>query len=294
MKTPLAGPSESGYHFMQDYRNCNQAWGWKYYHNLEPMHVSPTLLYGIAMHRAMGEWYTALFAGSDAEHRLELATIEFIVAMDEYKEYYVYESYRTDDINKGVVILQNYAVRYSQEQLKILAPNGAPAIEASLSRTLPSGDKITGRIDLAATLYPAAARFIIDHKTTGWSLDNVVRTYQVSQQSVAYVWLWNSTYPELHVQGVIYNVLRYYRGKTDYVQVPVYCTDADIDKFVTDSQETLDDIARKVGRNNPNFIRNSDSCYRFNKPCPFLELCNGEQLESLIGIKYKYKEEEEI
>jgi hypothetical protein len=280
------GPSESGFHFLQDWRRCQQFWAWRYVTGLSPMHESPTLMYGIAIHKALEGWYRAVDRGQPPHERIEVAVRDFRDCMYLFKDQYVKGDWYQDDIAKGLLTLEEYALRYSNEFWKVLRVGGELAIEMSESCSLPSGNRFTGRIDLVVQ-NPDGKIFIMDHKTTGWALANVTKTLQVSHQANGYLWLWNENHPDLQASAVVFNVLRNYKGSTDFKQIPVYKSERDIERFKQDTDKCLSDIVREVSSPNPHFQMDTDACYKYNRACPFMDLCAGTNYESLVGVEYR-------
>ncbi len=287
----LEGPSEAGYHFLQDWRRCQQYWAWTYYYGLEPMHTSPVLMYGIAMHEAMEAWYLGVMHNQPAHQKVKDAKVMFLASLTSMKDNYLYEDTYLADVDKGLTTLEQYGLEYSKESFVVeKTPDGQPALEISCRSVLPTGDIFTGRLDLVVR-GPQAIRYIVDHKTTGWAISMLERTLRVSNQATGYLWLWNEKYPELKAQAVIFNVLRNAKGSIDFRQVVVYKTEEDVERFKRDCTKTLNVIAEEVSKNNPIFTMNTDSCFKFNKACPYLELCQGSNYELQLGTKFKLKGE---
>lgn len=285
----LEGPSEAGYHFIQDWRRCEQYWAYAYYYGIEPLHTPPVLLYGIAMHEAMEAWYLSLMHGQPVHQRVKDAKLMFEASMVSMRDHYLYEDTFNDDMHKGLSTLEQYGMEYSKESYVVeTTPDGRPAIEIGCKTELPTGDVFTGRIDLCVR-GPQGTRYVVDHKTTGWAINSLERTLRVSNQATGYLWLWNENFPDMPANAVIFNVLRNSKGSIEFRQPVVHKTDEDIERFKADCTKTLNEIAVEVSRSVPHFTMNTDSCFKFNKPCPYLELCQGTNYELLLGTKFKLK-----
>jgi len=280
------GASSSGFHFLQDYLRCQQYFYWKYFRKLEPLWASPSLLFGDAIHKALEAWYIGLRDGMTTPERHLLAVQAFRSRLGEIKDSYKYTETFLEDRDRGKRIIDAYALEYAFEAWKVLD------IERGLEYTFETGDKFTGRFDLAVTTHQGR-QYIVDHKTTGWGMANLIKTLNATDQSTGYLWLWNNTAPDyMRANGIIFNIIRSYKDSIDFKQHLVTKSDADLDRFKKDAGYTLEEIATKV--TDPNrfrFVRNTASCYLYNRPCPYLDLCMGANYEGLIGTMYKPIEE---
>lgn len=285
----LEGPSEAGFHFIQDWKRCQRYWGWTYYYGIEPINPSPVLLYGIAMHEAMEAWLLALMHNGNAFERVNDAKNMFQASLVGMKQYYLFEDTWAADLAKGFQTLEEYGIKYNEEHLFVeVLPDKTPCLEMSCKATTPHGDKFTGRVD-GVVRNAQGVRYIIDHKTTGWAISMLERTLRVSNQATGYLWLWNETYPDLKANAVIFNVLRNSKGSIDFARPVVYKTPEDIERFKRDTDITLNEIAEHVAVEDPFFTMNTDSCFKYNKACPFLECCQGSNYELHLGEKFKLR-----
>lgn len=278
------GPSEAGYHFVQSYKNCKRKHYYTYIRRLEPLYLSPAILFGTATHAGLEEWYRQHAAGASTTKKVKFGRDAALQRLDAQR--HLYFDPAKIEIHKRQIIdtFQQYGLEYHEELFRVLA------IEESLSCTLPSGDIFTGRIDLAVMGHDARL-MIYDHKTTSWRLDNVRRGLMVSDQASSYMMLWNKEHPTKRCAGVVFSIIRNYLGKTEFLQVPVYRTQKDIELFEAEVTEELGDMSQRAINPNALWAKNTDHCYSYNKACPFLELCQGSKFDGLIGVKFKVKEE---
>lgn len=278
------GPSESGYHFIQDYRKCKRLFHHKYIIGLEPLHTSPTLLYGNAIHAGLESYYEALRDNKGMKIASNRLVSRFRESMAKVKEEYVEPDYWVKDLKKGEHLLQQYPLWYSQDitNYKVIG------VEHDLWMPVgPSGSsRFTGRIDLVWS-NNQGNRYIVDHKTTGWSIKNLKRTLGASDQATAYMALWNYHNPKMRVNGVIFNILREYQGSIDGDRLLVYKTQQDIDDFVEDLAYDITDLQNRIMDPKARWPKNTESCFLYNRPCPFLEICQGANYQSLVGLKFK-------
>ncbi len=281
------GPSESGFHFMQAYRNCQKKFYYQYIVGLEDLKPSPAIIFGINMHMAMATWYQAYKDGLPLHERVIKAKEIFKVEHEKCRDSYIEPGLFESDLYDGSNMIEEYGLRYCDEVWTVRA------IEEPVEYTFKSGMRVTGRIDLVATS-KEARNYIIDHKTTRWAIASLIRELNKSDQASCYIHLWNSVHPELLVCGVVFNILR--RGKTtsDFRQHLVLKSNDDVKNFVDSAEETLTEITNKVMRSGAIWTTNTDRCFDYNKACPFMDICPGDNYESLIGTAFKLKDHKEV
>lgn len=281
---PNDGPSESGFHFVQAYQNCKRKFHYRYIRGLEPVYQSPAILLGTCGHAGMEEWYLQHQQGSQTSKKIKFATDRAITEIESRRDQY-YDPAKME-VHKRQLrdIFQQYGLHYSTEPFRVLD------IESSLSAPLTYGDMLTGRLDLTV-LRNDGQLMIYDHKFTGWSLDNFKRASRASDQTTAYMFLWNHNNPKRRCAGVVYNIIRDYQGKIEFAQVPVYRSQEDIDLFVREVSENMRDLSQRVIDAEATWPKNTDHCYSYNRACPYLELCQGIKYDGLIGTKFKEKEQ---
>jgi len=277
--------SDSGFHFIQDYQRCPRYWYNKYVRGLEEIRKSPALIFGESGHEALEHYYRLVQNKVPFHERVEPTKQTFLNALKERKDQYEYHDRFEDDINRAEAIIDAYALQHSMEYLSPIA------IEESLEMELPNGQVFTGRIDLVVKSQEGAI-YIMDHKFTGWSLSSFAKTTENSDQATAYLMLWNQTHPELEARGVIFNIIREYKGNVNFLRPIVTKTDGDIENFKLDLMDIQNEIVHKLGTPDARWPKNTGSCFLFNRPCPFINICKGENFEYLIGSKYKLREEE--
>lgn len=288
------GPSDAGFHFIQDFQRCEKYWGYKYYYGIEPLHDSRHVLYGHAMHVAMEKWYLLHDKGTATPVRVQQAKKAFIESMaQKEKRYFNHDEYEADKL-RGLQTLEGYGLQYFNEYWRLATVQRQDtgqiikAVEMPLRAVLPSGVHFTGRVDMAA--YNREGRlYIIDHKNTGWVMYKLEKTLRASGQATGYLWLWNETFPNYRANAVVFNVLRNVNGNTEYKQIPVYKTQEDIDTFKKDVDIVLNRMLSIVDSPEPYFVRNTDQCTAFGAPCPYIKLCQGENFDVLLGRDFRLR-----
>lgn len=278
------GSSESGYHFLQDYQKCRKFFQWKYLLQLEPKYTPTKLIYGRAIHRGLEMWYKGLAKKDPVQERVNAALAGFTQEMvDSHEEYMLDETYE-EDLARGIEALRAYGIQNAMENWEVI---GQP--ELDLSYVLPNGYRVTGRIDLVMR-NPDGFIYIWDHKTTGWSLTSLTQTLQVSNQVNMHLLLWNKNFPGMPTTREVFNVIRQVKSVIEIKQILVIKTEQDILNYEQDACELMDEIAQRSVQPNQNWCMNTDSCYMFNRPCVYMNLCKGTAWQSAIGVDFKKRD----
>jgi hypothetical protein len=93
------------------------------------------------------------------------------------------------------------------------------------------------------------------------------------------------------VYGTIFNIIRSYKGEVDFDRLVVTVTPQDVEEFRLDAAHDFERMYEKLqAPDEARWPKNTDQCFKFNRPCPFLDICKGMEKDMLIGVKYKYRE----
>ena len=179
-------------------------------------------------------------------------------------------------------MLEYYFQQYPTEDFEVID------VELPLEYKFPSGDVFTGRIDLK--IRKGGKYYIVDHKTTGWSMASLARSLGVSDQANGYILINNAAFPDQPIEGVVFNILRNVKSVYNYGRFLVIKSKKDVTRFMLDTEYMLSEIAQKLQDEKARWVRNTYNCFSFGRECPFLKLCQGANYEGLIGITYKIKE----
>lgn len=279
--------SESGFHFLQDWHRCKQYWYNTYRRQLAPKNRASALDFGTAIHEAMAEWYRGVRDRKELSDKTNAALAAFNSAMAVLKPTYYTPDRYEEDLFRGNLMLQEYAIKYAVEPWRVLA------VEEDVQFTFPeTGDVFTGRIDLVVE--GDSRRYIVDHKTTAWNIASLNKSLMVSDQGTGYLWVWNDLHPDMYADGIIFNILRNVKGTSSFHQVLVIKTQEDLDRFKRESRWTLDEIAKYNSNPSAVYPRNTQSCFLYNRQCPFYDLCMGFAYEEgLKDVLFKDKEKDE-
>lgn len=275
--------SDSGYHFIADFLQCQQKFFWNYIQGLIPEHKSKHLLFGDAIHEALAFHYKNSNRGNYvyANQRVQETIEKFEEVMEKNSPMYKEPDTFVKDRERGIVLLLNYFNHYKNDYFGLYKP---VKVEELVERRLPSGMILTGTIDLVPGIEPY---HIVDHKTTGWSISKLCQSFQTSQQATAYLGL----YPQ--AEFVIFNILYQNQGVTNFHREIIYRTKKDIERYLKQADILLCQIAEKSVRDTDPDLwhRNDRACMDFNNKCEYFDLCRGENY-ALLARNFKKREVE--
>ena len=277
------GPSESGFHFIQQFSNCQKKFYYTNIIGLEVAQPSPAIMFGVNMHVAMASWYEVYKSGLLLHNRVIKAKEAFILEHNKCQDKYIEPGLFESDLYDGKNMIEEYGLRYCDEVWVVRA------IEKVIEYKFKSGLRITGRVDLVVTS-KEGRHYIVDHKTTKWAIASLIRELNKSDQASAYMFMWNKMHPEMQVCGVMFNIMRRSKSTCDFKQHLVMKSREDIDNFAKSAEETLTEIIGKITKSNAIWTTNTDRCFDYNRACPFMDICPGNNYESLLGTVFKLKE----
>lgn len=274
------GPSESGSHFIGDYKKCQKFFYWRYIKGLKPRYTPKPLLFGRAVHEGLAAWYTNLLAGNVAGERTKAAIEVFEETMQQDKDEWQYTQEWHESYINGKHMLAQYGIHYAFEKWKPWL------VEKELKYIYPSGNQITGRIDLGIR-NEQGLLYIVDHKTTGWPLAKTIKNLSTNDQATCYLLL-AATVADKPVIGVIYNIIKSYKGKIEFARSVVSKTKQDILDYKREADAVLSEITDKVEIMPAScWFKDTSACYRYNRACDYLDLCKGSNYQGLIGTQFK-------
>ena len=276
------GPSEAGYHFLQDYKNCKRYTYHKYVDDVEGSWTAPALLFGLAGHAGLEAFYLGLKNKLPLGQRIKDAVGAFQDQMHKVRSLYEYNTAFEEDLDRGSSAIREYGLYYPDDPWHIVA------IEETLSIVLPSGNRTTCRIDLVVKDQRGDI-LMVDHKFTGWSLNLFKNTLKVSDQTTHYKAIWDYNHPEMPVRGIIYNVIRAYKDNPpDYDRLPIFKTTQDVDEYILDIDEEFEDMRNRFMTPDARWPKNTGQCFKYNRLCEFSPICMGARnVEALVGLQLK-------
>ena len=257
---------------LSQYNRCPKLWYYYHIASVEPpvslLQLNTNVAFGSAMHE-MFEVFLRNKIDSDNEMDLE-------IKLDKYTE-------ATRMITSTVFEVV--------EEIHPFINSFKPIIVESELYGNYEGISIGGKLD--AIVEYNDELWVLDHKTSTRKLD--CKRHQISSQFDIYCWL--ARKKGYNVKGVIINFLRipsikrkkeepddkfYQRVKDEIYEVETtvsnkssYFTMATITKTDSEVQSGMNDISDEIYHINTDdfYRRNTSSCFQFNTPCEFFEVC---------------------
>lgn len=217
--------SPSGWHFYSLYMQNPKHWYLKYALGLRPAYTKPALLFGGAFHE-----------GVEAVHKkdsVDAGIGAFKNALKERKnEYEDVEQYETD-LQRGPRMLDYWYQKWSKED-KERYEN--VYIEKEFEFGLGPGKrfKFTVRPDRVVKERRTGFYYVMDTKTTGWSISRTIATADSDDQLTSYIWAMKNAHPDWNIDGGIVDVVYNRNGAANIEadrSVPIYKSDQELKIF---------------------------------------------------------------
>jgi len=196
--------SKAGYHFINLYQQCPRKWWIHYGLGLVPKQIGKALIYGKAWHEALEVIYTT----NDETAALERGLAELDACTAEYR---YAEDLAVDKAKmRAMIPLWSAWWRGMSKEYDVLE------VEHEYSAELASGAKMTFRPDALLERKSDKTVYIAEHKSTSYSVDNMVHTVEAQDQATAYLWGLRKARPDLapRICGVLLDIayVRVYKG----------------------------------------------------------------------------------
>lgn len=171
------GGSLSGYHFVSSYIQNPYGFYLRYVRGLVPLYTKPPLIKGGIIHDALYIWYKTF------NPDFTLFALEKLFE-ERAHEYESRDKYAKDKHTSRVMVTDwlNTWGEQDQARYEIIA------VEEELQPTLPNGFVLTIKPDIIFYDRELDEHIIMDHKTTGYSIDASYRALEGQDQSTAYLW----------------------------------------------------------------------------------------------------------
>ena len=198
----------AGFHFYSKYMSCARSWYIRYVLGLIPKATPRALSFGTAIHAALDAFR------SDRRATVKTLTDAFATSMFLSKEDYAdSEEFHEDLMRRGPAMLNEWMQSIGETfrtQYKLLTGEQIWLVP------LYSGDQITVRLDGVVHHLQTGANFILETKTTSWSLTGAAEGVIEGDQATTYLLAAERVKPNLRISGVVPEVL-YNKGKVTKV-----------------------------------------------------------------------------
>ena len=265
--------SPAGYHFYHTYADCPRKWYLKYACGYRPEKTSKALIYGGVIHEAVEVFYRVLVSGKGDPVDAMVKKFKEDIALR--KEEYENEEDYEKDRYRGPLMLDFWASRYGLEDLEKYE---VLAIEEELKMEIGEPGKgflFTVRPDRVFKDRSTGAIYVVDTKTTGWSLGGSLQGAVYQDQMTSYVWALKKN--GLRCNEALVDVI-YMRGKSLDTKRsdPLFFTEYALAQFELGMFGIINEVSSKYQKlkSVPNeilFPRYGESCMKFG--CVYSDIC---------------------
>jgi len=276
------------------FKACQKKYYWHYIRGLTSYRKSPALILGSIIHSAFDMFYNNFTDEEIVKYIKDTCDEEISKASPDEAEALVVMKYTL--LGMWVYYPKNLA----------LFTDIKPELEIKLKFMY--GVRLVLRMD--GLVVKDGNTWVRELKTSGLSYEQFERKSKASSQATLYTYVAKRLgYP---VQGVMfdfikkhqlrknmredkdqfgYRIMMSYKSKPDYYfhRHLSYRSEEELDLFEQDLITTTRDLQRRC--RDGKWTRNTDSCWKFNAPCPYLNICFQKNPDPLT-IKVFYKQED--
>lgn len=275
--------SNRGYHFINTYQSCPRKWYLHYPCGLSPKYVGKALTFGKAWHEGLAQVYL----GKTAEEAFQVIEQELTNAQQDYQNQSDFES----DMTRAGPLFEAW---YTEIGSRIHDEFQVLHVEEEFLPKVAGMYTMTIRPDAIIKRKATGEIFIVEHKTTSYSIANMVASVDAQDQITAYIWGLLSAHPEyqLNFTGVLLDVafLAMRDGKpaktgAQVSQTLLFRNNAALGEFELNMLGLFTELGQKVRAlqaqpiDSPDFLilaaqmfpRNGNTCSLFG--CEYADIC---------------------
>lgn len=267
------------YSTLSSFQTCRKKYYFEHIRHLKPKLKGAALEFGGAIHEAL-----------DAYYSLDDKTQSIFLAKEAFKANWKdREGDEIRTIDNGLKLLDWYAKRYQHEPFKVV---GKP--ETGFVFVI--GDILFGgRIDLPVEW--DGNLWIMEHKTTTRLANGYFNQYELDKQVTGYIIAAEEHFKGRKVHGCIVNVMEPWKElirptakskapEDHFARSPITRSQMIKDRFKLNVQRIVRDI--KWCHENDEFMEaeKKEVCQYYNRPCPYLQLCQHGEDERVIANDY--------
>ena len=276
---------------------------YKYHLYREPVKGGYALRYGSIWHIIQNIYYKSIVEGLDKSDAIEKAISSGNEAWKEYNKSYQIDEDDYRSFTECTSSFLSYLDFYEndEESLEIIASeeNLEYGMELSVEESLkfPYLTEVVileGVIDLVVKMNESV--WIIDHKTTGSYMGLIIKSLGRSMQLMTYHYLYQKV-KKTEIQGCMLNLhqLSSKRKKdgdwgkvtVDFQRSPQLYTEDDLKNWREHFLYTLNDFY--MCEDKKCFPQRLSSCFNFNKPCDYIDLCMMNQSNEEILVNPNFQ-----
>lgn len=264
------------YSTLSSFQTCRKKYYFEHIRNLRPRLKGVALEFGGAIHEALDLYYAN---GKNMQEAIVLFKTK----------YQDREGDEIRTISNGEKLLHHYEEKYRSEPFKVL---GKP--ESGFVFYI--GDVLYGgRIDLPIEW--DGNLWIMEHKTTTRLSGSYFDQYELDKQCTGYIIAAEENFKGRKVMGCIINAMEPWKevirktAKTKepedhYLRKPITRSNIIKDRFKLNVQRIVRDIEWCHENNEFMEAEKKEVCHYYNRPCPYLQLCQYGEDERFIERDY--------
>lgn len=244
---------------LSDFRNCQRYFYWRHIRQYESIDIKLPLVYGIAIHAMLAEWYRT--------HDLRSALAAFDQSWIKHGEP---EGDQKRNPQRAAELMNAYRNFYPQEPFKV--------VDIEVRGALPLDEiMLVVIIDLVAD-YPGYGLLPMDHKTTSYFNDKWWRGKTLRWQYSAYLWtmrqLFGKNCNSLYVNGILVD-----KSRCLFERQPTSRNDWELEQWVRQVKHLYKEI--QLCKEMDEWPQQEDYCDRWPETCQFHPLC------TQVGVDYR-------
>ena len=266
------------YSTLSTFQTCRRKYYWQYIRHLRPIIKGAPLIFGSAVHEALDMYYQE---GANDESMAK--------AIAHFSE--IYQTPEGDElrtVENGVKMLTWYYTKYKDEHFKLV---GKP--EEGFVFFI--GDILYGgRLDLPVEW--DGQLWIMEHKTTTRLTGGYFSQFELDRQPTGYI-IALEEFTGRKVAGCIINAMEPWKevkrvsAKTKqpedhFLRKPLTRSKELKERFRFNTQALVRDIKWCEDNNEFQEAEKKEVCYYYNRPCPYLQLCQYGADERIIKRDY--------
>ncbi len=270
------------YSTLSSFQTCRKKYYWEHVRNLRPKMKGVALEFGGAIHEGLDVYYKQV-ATVGNEQAIKEAIAKFSG---------MYQDREGDELRtvaNGVKMLEWYGKKYKDEPFKTV---GKP--ETGFVFFI--GDVLYGgRIDLPVDW--DGNLWIMEHKTTTRLTGGYFDQYELDKQVTGYIIAAEEYFKERKVMGCIVNVMEPWKElirptskskspEDHFLRKPITRSTFVKERFKLNVQRIVRDITWCHENNEFMEAEKKEVCQYYNRPCPYLQLCQYGENERTIENEY--------
>ena len=271
--------SHAGFHFFNLFQNCPRKFFLKYPVGWTPFYTEPPLIEGAAFHEGKAHFYKH---GSIEDAR-KLVEREIKRRKNDYEQESAYER----GLYRVPILFTHWALDWGELDLETYE---FLEVEVGRKATLPNGFYLTVRPDAIGRRKDDGRIYILETKTTGYSVLITEQGVYYGDQATSYLYATAQAHPSWPIEGVVPDISYWHKGSTDPTKIKnsrgavVRRSPEQLRQFGLSTMNIISDISQRVKAVQAGidplaaFPRNTQWCVSYARPCEYADICRKDNL----------------